>query len=55
MPKHLVETMLELGDELGVEVFIMSPSSKKFVLEARDSKHFKRDREWSKSKNPFTY
>jgi hypothetical protein len=52
MEKHNIDTMLEIADELNVEVVLMRMDNKKFILEPQDSSSYKRDKEWSKWRNP---
>lgn len=55
MDQNLIKTMLELGDELGIEVSIMTTGSKKFILEEKSSKSYHWEKAWSKLENPFIY
>jgi hypothetical protein len=55
MDKNTINTMLEIGEELGVEVEILRMDSKKFSLEwSSDSKWYKWDKDNLKRKDPFT-
>jgi len=52
MEKHNIDTMLEIADELNVEVVLMRMDNKKFILEPQDLSSYKRDKEWSRWRNP---
>ena len=50
MKPNLIETMLEIGDELGIEVSILTTSSNKFILEEKSANRYKCNKEWNKSR-----
>jgi len=53
MYTRIIDTMLEIGDQLGVEVIIMKMDSKKFILEELRSEYYKQDRERAET-NPYS-
>jgi hypothetical protein len=53
MEKHNINTIIEIADELNIEVYLMNMDNKKFVLEAQDTRSYRRDKEErSKWNNP---
>lgn len=52
MEQHNIDTMLEIADELNIEVVSMRMDNKKFILEPQGLSSYKRDKEWSKLRNP---
>ena len=52
MESHNIDTIIEIADELGVEVIIMSMDDKKFILEAQDTSSYRWNKERLKWRNP---
>lgn len=53
--KELINTMISIGEELGVEVNILKMNDKKFRLESIGTKYYKYDRETQQWNNPYFY
>jgi hypothetical protein len=52
MNTQTIDTMIEIAEELGVEVFMMEMDNKKFILEKNSTYWYKWDKERAKEHNP---
>lgn len=53
MDSQMIDTMIEVGEELGAEVRMMVMDNRKFILEDRSIDMYKWERERSRATNPF--
>lgn len=54
MNQNLINTMLEIGEDLGIEVLLLEMNSKKFTLDKVNLDYYKWQRKWNTIDNPFT-